>query len=139
MVAFVNSHNTNSPPSTNPADAVQANREAEILVAQDQAPHVARLPRGLAPSVGVARVVHGHLAGQVASGSISGPVRTARCQATGAHTATKRAFSCRVESGDVTYPFLAVVDIGAGRATYCKRDPPPAPSDNVPVSRRCRL
>ena len=38
----------------------------------------------------------------------------------------------------MTYPFLGVVDPAARRITYCKRDPPPAPSDNVPVSSRCR-
>jgi hypothetical protein len=37
----------------------------------------------------------------------------------------------------VGYDFLGVVDPKARRLTYCKRDPPPAASDNVRVSRRC--
>jgi hypothetical protein len=30
-----------------------------------------------------------------------------------------------------------VVDTSARRITYCKRDPPPVPSQNVPLSPRC--
>ena len=42
-----------------------------------------------------------------------------------------------VVAGGVTYPFLGVADPRARRVTYCKRDQPPVPSDNIPVSRRC--
>jgi hypothetical protein len=31
-----------------------------------------------------------------------------------------------------------VVDQARRRITYCKRDPPPVPTDDVPVSGRCR-
>jgi hypothetical protein len=30
-----------------------------------------------------------------------------------------------------------VVNVPAHRLTYCKRDEPPVPSMNIPVSRRC--
>jgi hypothetical protein len=42
-----------------------------------------------------------------------------------------------VESAAVSYPFLGVVDLRAKQITYCKRDPPPVPSENIPVSSRC--
>ncbi|MDQ6836082.1 MAG: hypothetical protein M3016_07825, partial [Actinomycetota bacterium] len=74
MVIFVNGHNTDSNPSTNPATAVRANREAEILVAQDQAPRSARLETG-SPAVGaLERAIHARLAAQVAGGAIPGPL-----------------------------------------------------------------
>src|SRR5262249_23491430 len=41
MVIYVDQNNTNSNPSLNEAAEVRANREAEILVRQDQAPHTA--------------------------------------------------------------------------------------------------
>jgi hypothetical protein len=40
-------------------------------------------------------------------------------------------------AADVNYDFLGVVDVPAHRLTYCKRDEPPVPSMNIPVSRRC--
>ncbi len=138
MVVFVEGHNTNSPTFTNPTAAVQANREAEVLIAQDQAPHTARLRAGGAPASGLQRVLRGYVSGQIARGAISGPLQRSTCQATGsASSATRRAFSCTVLTGSVAYHFLAVVDPGSHRVTYCKHDPPPAPGDVVPVSRRC--
>jgi hypothetical protein len=136
LVVYVNGHNTDSPPSSNPAAAVQANREAEILVAQDQAPHVVTLPAGLRPGVALLRVLRADMSRRISQGQIDGPVQKAVCRPAGA--GPTRAFSCTVEAAHVTYPFLGVVDSEARRITYCKRDPPPAPSDDVPVSRRCR-
>ena len=138
MVVFVNANNTNSNPSTNPAAAVQANREAEILVAQDQSPRTARLPGGLSPAQGLERVIHLRMAARVAFGALSGPLERTRCRPAGSSGATVHAFTCRVVSGSVVYPFLGVVDTSARLVTYCKRDPPPVPSDDVPVSPRCR-
>jgi len=139
MVVFVNGHNTNSPSSTNEAAAVQANRDAEILVEQDQAPRTARLSAGLTPAAALGRAIEARMARQVAAGAIGGPLKRVRCRArgAGASAGTRTAFSCTAVAGDVTYPFLGVVDPAAHRITYCKRDPPPAPSDDVPVSRRC--
>lgn len=138
MVAFVARHNTNSPTSTNDAAQVQANRDAEILIEQDQAPRSTRLSRGLAPAAALEQAIHAHLAGKIAAGAISGPLKRARCRASGPTAPGRRGFSCSVVAGSVAYPFLGVVDTAARRITFCKRDPPPVPSDNVPVSRRCR-
>lgn len=138
LVLFVSAHNTDSPSSTNPAAAVQANRDAEILIAQDQAPHVVRLARGHASGAALEHAVRARMAAQVKSGSVDGPLRTARCRPLDAPTGSRRAFSCAIVAGAVTYPFLGVVDTAGRRITYCKRDPPPTASDNVPVSARCR-
>jgi hypothetical protein len=138
MVLYVNGHNTNSPTSTNPAAAVQANRDAEILIAQDQAPRSAILARGQSPAAGLERSVHARMAGQVKAGSIDGALHPARCHAVGSRTASRRPFSCSIVAGGVTYPFLGVVDTARRRITYCKRDQPPVASDDIPVSARCR-
>jgi hypothetical protein len=138
LVLYVSSHNTDSPPSTNPAADVQANRDAEILVAQDQAPRETRLPAGRAPAVAVAQVLRADVKRRIARGEVSGPLQRTQCHTTGPQRASRRPVSCTVLAGSVGYPFLAVVDESERRITYCKRDPPPAPSDNVPVSPRCR-
>ncbi len=139
LVIWVNGHNTDSQPSNNnPAAMVRANREAEILVAQDQAPHTARLRTGIPPLTALEHVIHARLAAQVASGAIAGPLKRARCRPTGARSASSRGFNCTIESGSVIYPFLAAIDTAERRITVCKRDPPPVPSENVPVSLRCR-
>jgi hypothetical protein len=138
MVLYVNGHNTNSPTSTNAAAAVQANRDAEILVAQDQAPRTLPLARGQSPAAGLERAIHVRMARQVRGGSIAGPLRATRCRPLGATAGTRRAFSCTSVSGGVTYPYLGMVDTAGRRITYCKRDPPPVASDDIPVSARCR-
>ncbi len=139
MVVWVSGHNTNTSPSGNDAAAtLRANREAAILVAQDQAPRTVSFPAGVTSRTALERAIHARLAAQVASGAVSGPVKRALCRATGARSGARRGFSCTIESGSVSYPFLAAVDTAARRITICKRDPPPLPSENVPVSARCR-
>jgi hypothetical protein len=138
MVLYVNGNNTNSPTSTNPAAAVQANRDAEILIAQDQAPRSAHLAREQSPAAGLERSVQARMAAQVQAGSIDGPLHRARCHPVGSRTGSRRPFSCSIVAGGVVYPFLGVVDTTERRITYCKRDQPPVASDDIPVSARCR-
>jgi len=134
MVAFVARHNTNSPTSTNDAAQVQANRDAEILIEQDQAPRSTRLSRGLAPAAALEQAIHAHLAGKIAAGAISGPLKRARCRASGPTAPGRRGFSCSVVAGSVAYPFLGVVDTAARRITFCKRDPPPCRLTTYPLA-----
>ncbi|HEY3726425.1 MAG TPA: hypothetical protein VGL51_04575 [Solirubrobacteraceae bacterium] len=138
LVLYVENNNTDSPRSTNPASDVQANREAEILVAQDQAPHTVRLTAAAAPSQAAARVVQASMKRRIARGELAGPLQRTSCRARGPQTGPRRAFGCTAVAGSVSYPFVGVIDETARRVIYCKRDPPPAPSDNVPVSPRCR-
>lgn len=138
MVIFVDHNNTNSNPTLNEASEVRANEEAEVLIEQDQAPHTLAVAAGAKPAAALERAIHARIAGSVATGAIDGPVQSARCQRTGSAPG-RIGFSCAVVAAHVTYPFVGVVDQAARRLTFCKRDPPPAPSDNVPVSGRCRL
>jgi hypothetical protein len=138
LVLYVDRHNTNSPPSTNPAGEVSANREAEILVAQDQAPHVVGLAFGLRAQAALTRAIRADMTRRISTGALEGPLQRVQCRASGPAKGPRRAFSCNVLAGSVGYPFLGVADLRTRQVTYCKRDPPPAPSDNVPVSPRCR-
>jgi hypothetical protein len=139
MVIWVAGHNTDSGPTNlNLTATVRANHEAEILVDQDQAPHTVRLPSGRAAGTALESVIHAHLLAQVRDGAISGPLKPARCHPTGVRSASAVGFSCEIDAGSVNYPFLAAVDAAARRVTYCKRDPPPVPSESVPVSSSCR-
>jgi hypothetical protein len=138
LVVFVDNNNTDSPKSTNPASDVQANREAEILVAQDQAPHTARLPGGVTPAQAAARVVQANMRRRIARGELAGPLQRTSCRSGGRQTNSRRAFSCTAVAASVSYPFVGVIEQRERRITYCKRDPPPAPSDDVAVSPRCQ-
>lgn len=138
LVLFVE-HNGSSSQEANlsPAAAEQENQEAETLVAQDQAPHTVRLRSRGAPAAALARRVSDDISGLIAHGVLDGPLGHSSCTPTGERGKQSHAFSCSVVADGVTYPFLGVVDAQAGVATYCKRDPPPVPSENIPVSRRC--
>ncbi len=138
MVRFVSTHNTDYNPRTNLAEAARANQDAEILIAQDQAPRGAVLSRGVTPSAGLERAIHRRLSVQVRQGGISGPLTAADCRPAGPAAGARRAFRCTIQSGGVIYPYSGVVATNTRRITFCKRDPPPVASDSVPISPLCR-
>jgi hypothetical protein len=138
LVVAVHNNGPDSPASQNPTAVAQANQEAEIVVAQDQAPHALPLAPGIAPAAALSRAVRGYMAGQIRQGDLNGPLQRSSCTAAGRRGGSF-AFRCTVLAADVSYPFLGVVDLTSRRVTYCKRDPPPVPSENIPVSRRCRV
>lgn len=136
LIVFVEHNNSNSEAVQSPAAVARANREARIVVQQDQVPHTAALKPGAAPRSGIARVVRADMTAMLATGTIEGPLRHVGCNQTGDHSG-HLLFRCTAVAGGVNYPFLGVVDVRAGQVTYCKRDEPPVPSMNVPVSSRC--
>jgi hypothetical protein len=138
LVVYVDHHNTDSLAPESPTAAVRANREAEIVVAQDQAPHLARLSPMTTGQAGFADVIRADMNRRIASGQIGGPLRRVSCRGDGS-SARQSGFSCTAAAGGFNYAFVGVLDDRARRVTYCKRDPPPVPSENIPVSRRCTL
>jgi hypothetical protein len=137
LVLFVDDHNSDSLATVSPAAAVRANREDEIVVAQDQAPHVVSVRSGTAPLAAIKRAVRTEMASGIAKGELGGPLQRTTCTPAGSSTAARRAFRCTATASNVNYQFVGVVDVDARRLTYCKRDAPPVPSQNVPVSPRC--
>jgi len=133
LVLFVERHNSDGPASTNKNAEVRANREAAILEAQDQTPRVMTLRAATGARGGIVSAVRGDMSRRVQDGSIAGPLQRVRCVG----GRTRAAFSCTATAADVNYDYLGVVDTGARHVTYCRRDPPPVPSENIPVSPRC--
>ena len=138
LVRFVQSSSGDETPTESPAGEVAANREAAILVAEDQAPHTVRLPVHTAPAAAVNRAIRADMTKLIGDGSIDGPLQRSSCAPAGRPGKDGQPFSCTVSAADVSYPFVGLVNARARTIVYCKRDPPPVPSQNVPLSPRCR-
>jgi hypothetical protein len=136
LVLFVEHNNNNSEGTHSPAAVARANREAEIVVAEDQAPRVVVLRPGTNPHVVIVNAVRSDMTTMINKGIIEGTLSRTACTRAGGH-AGRLAFRCTVVVGGVNYPFLGIADVRAHQVTYCKRDEPPVPSMNIPVSRRC--
>ena len=136
LIIYVDHHNSDSPPSNNLAAQTRANREAELVVERDQAPHVIALAPGESAHDRMIRVVRTTMSALVSEGVVDGPVQHVRCTARG--TGDRVGLSCVATADDVNYDFVGAASLPAHRLTYCKRDEPPVPSMSVPVSPRCR-
>lgn len=136
LVVWVDHHNTDGLATQSPAALARANREATIVVAQDQAPHVIRLRSAAHPGAAFARTVRAEVNGLVDRGIIDGTLQHVACDRHGGGGDTL-GFSCKAVVDGVNYPFVGVVHVTARQLVYCKRDEPPVPSQNIPVSRRC--
>jgi hypothetical protein len=136
LIVFVEHNNTDSNRTLTPAEQAKVNQEAERVVAADQAPRVVRLTGADSPRAGFVRTVRATMSGLVKKGLIDGPLQRVRCTRHGG-VAGRPAFSCVGTANDVNYDFVGVVDTNARQLTYCKRDEPPVPSQDIPVSPRC--
>jgi hypothetical protein len=136
LIIFVDHHNTDSPRSQNLAAQTRANREAALVVERDQAPRVIRLAAGLSPRAGMTRTVRATMSGLIDKGIVDGPLQHVRCTPHG--HGDRVGLSCVATANDVNYDFVGVADVPARRLTYCKRDEPPVPTMNIPVSARCQ-
>jgi len=136
LIIYVNDHNTDSPPSNNLAAQTRANREAEVVVERDQAPHVITLVSGQSPQAAMTHAIRTTMSGLISRGIIEGPLQRVRCLP---HRARGRVgLSCVATAADVNYDFVGAASVSAHRLTYCKRDEPPVPTMNIPVSPRCQ-
>jgi hypothetical protein len=141
VVVFVHDHSegTSAPTKSEREAEVEANREGNVVIEEDQAPHTARLGAGMATLTALERALSGDARDRVRSGNLTGPFQSVRCEAKGA-TPTNRAFRCTVRAASVNYPYLAVLNTHTRQFTWCKLDPPPVSgAPEVPVSARCKL
>jgi hypothetical protein len=136
LIIFVDHNNTDSNRTLTPSEQAKVNREAERVVAADQAPHVVTLTGAESPRAGIVRTVRATMSSQVNRGLIDGPLQRVRCTRHGG-AAGRRVFSCVATADNVNYDFVGVVDVTARQLTYCKRDEPPVPSHDIPLSPRC--
>jgi hypothetical protein len=134
-------HQTDDTPSeaqvSNPKAIAEEHREAEIVVGQDQRPHVVAFAASTAPAAEITGAVTGYMRTQVRRGLIDGSLMRSSCARAGGSD-SRQLWRCTVVVANVNYPFDAVIEPAARRLTYCKRDMPPIPSMNIPVSARCR-
>jgi hypothetical protein len=124
-------------PVVNRSALAEENREAAIVIGQDQKPHVARLGSHISPRTGLTVAVKAFMTHQLSLGVISGNLQSVSCAGAAGGTAARGTYRCNAVASNVTYPFDAVVYPATRQIVYCKRDLPPVPSMNIPVSARC--
>jgi hypothetical protein len=140
VVVFVHAHSegTSAPTKSEREAEVEANREGNVVIEEDQAPHAVRLAAGTATLIAVERAISGDAHSRIQAGNLTGPFQSVRCEPKEA-AGGNRAFRCTVHAAGVAYPYLAVLDERTRQLTWCKVDPPPiSSSPEVPVSARCR-
>jgi hypothetical protein len=141
VIVLIHDVNSSSSASRSEVDAeAEANREGQIAIRQDEAPHVAALGADVSAQGALERAIAADARARVAHGQLTGPLQSVRCSSAGATRDGRRPFRCTVESAGISYPFMAVADERARRLTWCKVDPPPTPGAplEVPISASCR-
>ncbi len=136
LIIFVNNNNTDSNQALTPSEQAKVNKEAERVVAVDQAPRTVNLAHGETPHAAFVRTIHASMSSLINKGIVDGPLQHVRCTRHG-DAASRLGFSCVATANDVNYDYVGVVDVPVRQLTYCKRDEPPVPSQNIPVSAAC--
>jgi hypothetical protein len=133
------SEGASGPTSAERTAEVEANREGDIVVEEDQAPHTAPLPSGVSRQLALENAIASDARHRVQSGELSGPFQSVHCATSGSPSAGREAYRCTVRSANIAYRFVAVLDAPADRLTWCKIDPPANGATAIPVSARCRV
>jgi hypothetical protein len=134
-----NSEGVSGPTSAERKAEVEANREGDIVVEEDQAPHTAPLSSGVSRQVALESAIAADARHRVRSGELTGPFQSVRCATSGSANAGRQAFRCTVHSADIAYRFVAVLDVPTRQLTWCKIDPPANGATAIPLSARCRV
>jgi hypothetical protein len=138
LVLFVTHNNNNGLAHVSAKAEKRETRQAEVIVGSDQAPRTVQLRSASDARAALVAGVRADMRHRISTGNVDGPLQKVACGQSG-HRAGKLGFHCIAEAADVNYPFLAVATPSAHSAVYCKKDFPPSPSENIPVSARCRL
>lgn len=138
LVLFVEHNNNNSEAQGSAKSLEREQQEDKVLIGADQAPHTVVLRGGRSVNAGFVAAVRADIHNGLRTGDIQGTVQRIGCHHSGAR-AGRVAYRCVAQVQNVKYPFVGVYVAKTQRITYCKRDPPPVRSENIPVSRRCRL
>jgi hypothetical protein len=133
-----NSEGASGPTTSERQAEVEANREGDIVVEQDQAPHTAPLRDGVPRRVALEHEIAADARSRVQGGELTGPFQSVRCAASGSPRGGRQAFRCTVHSAGIVYAFVAVLDAPTHQLTWCKVDPPANGATALPLSARCR-
>ena len=132
LVVFVDNNNANSVAPQNPAAVVRANREAETLVSQDQAPQVVTIATGTGGRDAVARAVQGDMTARINAGRSRG--RWPGCGASPPAADRRTAAPPSRRGSTTTFSASSTLPPAVSRTAGTIRRRCPA---NIPVSRRC--
>lgn len=132
---------SSSPTQSERAAEVEANREAQIVIEEDQAPHSAPLRSGIPVRVALELAITTDAHNRILHGELTGPLQSVRCGPPGPLRGGRRALRCSAHANGISYPFVGVVEQRTRRLTWCKVDPPPTGglTPEIPVSPRCRV
>ncbi len=118
---------------------VEADREGQIVIAQDQAAHSAALRSGIPARIALELAITADVRDRIRNGQLAGNLQSVRCERARSTLAGRRAYRCTARVANIAYPFLGVADEHARELTWCKRDPAPASNapQAVPVTPHC--
>jgi hypothetical protein len=138
LIAFVSHNNGNGEASVSKTKLKQEYAQDTILVHQEQAPHSVRAGSPAAAQTALVAGVGRLMRRQVTANVLPGPVQRVHCWAS-ARQGSRVGFHCSATADDISYPFLAIYTPSAHHAVFCKKVYAPVASEDIPVSRRCRL
>jgi len=141
VLLLIHDLNSNSQASRSEAAAeAEANREGQIAIEEDEAPHTAPLRAHAGAQAALTGAVTADVQARIRHNQLTGPLQRVRCASAGGAVAGRRPFRCTVTSAGLQYTFLGVADQRDQQLTWCKVDPPPSANAplEVPVSPRCR-
>jgi hypothetical protein len=134
LIVFVdNNQNDSNRALISPSAIAEQNREADLVIGQDQRPHVVDLAPGARAPAALQRAIAADMNRRIALGTIAGSLQRVACS-----PVSRRApivFDCAAYDADVRYLYVGVA---RGRAlVYCRKELPPVPGEHVPLSPRC--
>jgi hypothetical protein len=136
LVSFVDHNNSNALAHVSQKNLNTENRQANIMVGQQQAPVTTTVPAGTSATQALRAAVRRDLNHQISQATIDGPLQNVYCVVHGG-TLARTGYHCLAKVDGEAYPFLAVVTPKTHRAVFCEKVYPPIPSENIPVSARC--
>jgi hypothetical protein len=134
---FVAHGHDSTAPTEDALGTVEANREGQIVVRQDQAPHQTRFGRTASPRQALVRAIAADVRARIASHNLTGPLETVRCSSAPSRRRGREPFVCTVTSASIGYTFYGVADQRARTLTWCKQDAVALAGLSVPLSPRC--
>jgi hypothetical protein len=138
LIIFVDTEGPKaSEPVVSPNAVFEENREANILIGQDQMPHISVLKAGKHGSAALVAAIAAYFQQQVNRSILSGTLQHTGCSVAPGGTATRAVYHCSAIVANVTYPVDGVVDTAKRQVIFCKHDIPPVPGMNIPDSKLC--
>jgi hypothetical protein len=139
LIRFVDAHSTPAAqaPHLGPKAARILNQEAEVLDAEQQAPHVVHFTGTLPPTAAIEHAIAAYMTNEINFNRLAGPLRTTLCFAVSLAAGAHVVYRCSALARGTSYPFEGVVDRRTRLIVYCRHNPPPEPRDRVALSRRC--